>query len=208
MTKQEAKLQRRKAKKLARLLSNRNIEYLNSISVRGDGVIALEIAARWNGKTYEAFGGAKCNCTDPWNESIAVEIATGRALLRIAHQILKDEECETIDPPSVVESVIKAFEEFQAMTGIKIFTDKSHFVESPNLDISDEGLVHISTGLDVNPKPIPGSAKYRGDEIQYGWGVIKPEYVPSGLEVMQEKGMLDDKEDEQSASSSGTSEGQ
>lgn len=177
MTKQQAKEQRRKAKRLARVLGHREFGFANSLFVPGDGIIAVRISVYWNGKEYQANGGSKCNRIDPWNEEIGLEIATGRALLRIAYQILKEEQQEI---KSLTKEVMQAFKDFQEVLGTEIYEDKSQALAK-----------------------VPGTAKYRGsDQMQYGWGVIQPaklgepigvpEVVPTGLEVMKEKGMLED----------------
>jgi hypothetical protein len=166
MTKQQAREQRRKAKKLARLLGHRDFKFEDSFSCPGDGVLGVAVSLKWNGQEYQATGASKCNRIDTWNENIGVEIATGRALLRIAYQILKDQELQRLqDTMTLKDEVMKAFEDFQTMLGVKIYVDKS-----PELDIP------LKT-------QVPGSAAYRGEE-QHGWG-IKPEYVPSGLEVIK-----------------------
>lgn len=216
MTKQQKKEQKRKAKQLARLLGCRDFVFTNSICVPGDGIVALTVELSWNGKSYWASGAAKRNMVDKWNEEIGVEIATGRALLRIAYQILKDEEVnEIIREPGIFdkiaidslqgspiqEEVLEAISnEYGNVTGV-IFVKKG---PGPRVMFDKGTRIHADH---PNPKAVPGSAKYRGDQMQYGYGVIKPEYVPSGLEAMKEKGMLDEQENEQSATSPGTSEG-
>lgn len=175
MTKQEAKEQKRNAKKLARLFGHRDFVFTNSICVPGDGIVSLTVAVSWNGNTYEASGAAKRNMVDKWDENIGVEIATGRALLRIAYQILKDEQVQRqLENQVLVEEVKELFQEFQTMLGFKIYEDKTSALGEPS--------------------KVPGSRTYRGSEEQYGYGVIKPEVVPTGLEVIKEK-LEDDRGD-------------
>lgn len=192
MTKQEAKEQRRKAKQLARLLGHREFGFANSLFVPGDGIMAVRISVYWNGKEYQANGGSKCNRIDPWNEEIGLEIAAGRALLRIAYQILKEEEIisnlsqiaiDGLEGSPIEKEVLEAIEkEYGNVTGV-VFVKKG------------PGPRVMFEAHDTAPKPsqVLGSRTYRGsDQMQYGWGVIQPEVVPTGLEVMKEKGMLDD----------------
>lgn len=187
MNKQQSKEQKRKAKKLARLLGHREFVFTNSIVSRGDGIVSLTVALNWNGESYTANGSAKCNRTDVWNEDLGVEIATGRALLRIAFQILRDEAMsDNQGGYPIVQDIINVLtEEFGNVQGV-IFTKKA------------PGPRVMFTGDDKTVPLVPGSAKYRS--------VIVPEVVPTGLEVMKEKGMLDETK-EQSTLSPGTGEG-
>lgn len=193
MTKQEAKEQRRKAKKLARVLNGlpeKSFIYNNSLSVPGDGVMAVEISIDWNGKWYTASGADKCNRIDVWSEGLGVDIATGRALLRIAYQILK-EESHPIQPSSIFDplekEVIEAItNEYGNVTGV-IFVKKGPgprvMFETPNQEL-EEAFWQTVKEKEEEIRTVPGSAKYRS--------VIQPEVIPTGLEVMKEKGMLNE----------------
>lgn len=202
MTKKEEREQRRrKAKQLARLLGHRDFVFTNSICVPGDGILALTVELIWNGKSYWASGADKRNMVDKWNEEIGVEIATGRALLRIAYQILKDEEVnEIIREPGIFdkiaiddlqgsptqEEVLEAISnEYGNVTGV-IFVKKG---PGPRVTFDKGTRIHADH---PSPKAVPGSAKYRGEE--YGWG-IKPEVVPTGLEAIKKKEEANDRGD-------------
>ena len=188
MNKQQAREQKRKAKKLARLLAHRDFKFEDSFSCPGDGVLGVAISLNWDGQLYQATGASKCNRVDVWNENLGVEIATGRALLRIAYQILKEEDY-------LIEEGSQALGEY-GDSGIPFRSRSS--IEKEVISLFGEwgiqGVIFLNEGSGPVSNPlseVPGTRQYKETREKQ---VIQPEVVPTGLEVMREKGMLDAKE--------------
>jgi hypothetical protein len=54
---------------------------------------AVKVTAHHKGKTYSQVGFSKVNWPDWWNAKRGVQIARGKALVKIARTIEKDERC-------------------------------------------------------------------------------------------------------------------
>lgn len=184
------RLRKREAKFLARhLRSDHEIKYVDSMQCPADGQLIVAIEINYNHKVWFGIGRATCNKIDKWNEDIGVEIATGRALLRIAYQILREKDKEA---DQRVENFLS--------NGLEGFDPYDKFIANAAKSLGISHIVFPNTTTDqivseTVKKDIHGTKTFRGDDEYYG---IKPEKPIDAIAKMHELGMMEKDDDRDS----------